>query len=56
MNNFISDFRVFYSGIIGCINSFWSWFMSSIIGEIFIFIILLSLFLFIINLFINFKD
>ena len=56
MQNFVNDFGIFFSAIFNCIKSFWNWFISTTLGEILLFIILISLFLFIINLIVNFKD
>lgn len=56
MENFMNDFTIFFNKIFECIKNLWNWFSSSIIGEIFFFIIIISLFLFILNLIIDFKD
>lgn len=56
MENFMNDFALFFNKIFECIKNLWNWFSNSIIGEIFLFIIIISLFLFILTLIIDFKD
>lgn len=56
MENFLYDFNLFFNKIWSSVQSISEWIFSSIIGEILIFIILISLFIFIISLLINMKD
>lgn len=56
MENFMNDFSVFFSKIFNCLTSLWNWLSSTIIGEILLFIIIISLFFFLLNLIIDFKD
>lgn len=56
MQTFINDFGIFFNKIFECMTSLFNWFTGTVIGEIFIFIIIISLFFFLINLFVDFKD
>lgn len=56
MENFMNDFEVFFSKIFECIKNLWNWLSGTIIGEILLFVIIISLFIFILNLIIDFKD
>lgn len=56
MAKFVSDFGIFFNKIFECIITFWNWFISTVLGEIIIFIVLVSLFFFLVNLIINWKD
>lgn len=56
MQNLLNDFRTFFNVIIGCMSDIYNWLTSTVIGEIIFFIILISLFFFLINLFVDFKD
>lgn len=56
MEIFISDFKIFLSAMIESLKSVFNWFISTTLGEVFIFIILISFFFFLLNLIINFKD
>ena len=56
MENLLNDFKTFFSVILSCMNDIFNWLTSTIIGEILFFTIIISLFFFIINLFIDFKD
>lgn len=56
MTNFMNDFNIFFNMIFKCLKNIFNWFTGTIIGEIFIFVILISLFFFLINLFVDFKD
>lgn len=56
MANLISDFNVFFNSIFNSVSTVFNWFISTPLGEIILFMILISLFLFIINLFVDFKD
>ncbi len=56
MQNFINDFGIFFAGIFNPIKSFWNWLITTTLGEIIVFIILISLFFFLLNQIINFKD
>ncbi len=56
MQELMNDFQVFFSGIFSCLTSLWNWLISTTLGEIILFVVLISIFIFIINLFIDFKD
>lgn len=56
MTQFMNDFQVFFNGIFSCLTTLWNWLTSNIIGEILLFVIIISIFIFILNLFIDFKD
>ena len=56
MANFMNDFNIFFNMIFNCLKKIFDWFTGTISGEIFIFVILISLFFFLINLFVDFKD
>ena len=49
MSNFLNDFNLFFTKM-------WNWLFSTVIGEVILFTILISLFLFIIYLIIDFKN
>lgn len=56
METFVNDFSIFFSKIMSCMTIFWNWLSSTVLGEIIIFILLIALFLFLINLIVNFKN
>lgn len=56
MQNLLNDFKNFFNVILSCMTDVFNWLTSTIIGEIIFFIILISIFFFLINLFVNFKD
>ena len=56
MSNFMNDFNIFFNMIFNCIKNLFNWFTTTIIGEIFIFVIIISLFFFGLNIFVDFKD
>lgn len=56
MNSFLNDFSVFFNKMFDCVVSIWNWLISTTIGEIIIFTIIISFFLFVLNLFVDFKD
>lgn len=56
MKNLVNDFNLFLNMIFGGIKNIYNWFINTEIGEIFIFVIIISLFFFLINLFVDFKD
>ena len=56
MENFMNDFEIFFTKIFSALTSLWNWLTGTIVGEILLFIIIISLFLFLINLIVNFKD
>lgn len=56
MSNFLNDFNLFFTAIFNCLTKMWNWFFSTVIGEVILFTILISLFLFIIYLIIDFKN
>lgn len=56
MENLLNDFKTFFSVILSCMTDIYNWITSTVIGEILFFTILISLFFFLINLFIDFKD
>ena len=56
MQSFVNDFGIFFGAIFNCIKSFWNWFISTTMGEIILYTILISIFFLIVNLIVNFKD
>jgi len=56
MESFANDFMIFFNKLFECVGTFWNWLISTTLGEILMFIIIISLFLFVINLFVDFKD
>ena len=49
MTNLINDFNVFLSFIFESLTSLWNWFTNNLMGEILIFLLLISLFFFLVN-------
>lgn len=56
METFVNDFGIFFNKIFECVIKLFNWFISTTLGEILLFIIIISLFLFILNMFVDFKD
>lgn len=56
MATFLEDFKIFFSTIFDLMVVFWNWLSSTIIGEIIIFTIIISIFIGIIYLIIHMKD
>lgn len=56
MENFLSDFNLFLSFFINGINLIWNWLISTIIGKILIFVLIISIFIYLINKFVELGD
>lgn len=56
MQNFLNDFKIFFDVIFDLTKNIFEWFIATIPGKILLFVIIISLFYFLINLFIDFKD
>lgn len=56
MSGFMNDFNIFFTSILGGVQSVWTWLFSTIIGQIILFTIIIMLFIFVIDLIIGFKD
>lgn len=56
MQTFLSDFSFFMELVFSGITSLWNWLMSTILGEIILFGIIIGIFFIIFNLFIDSKD
>lgn len=56
MASFMSDFSTFFNYILASIQTFWNWLFSTVLGEIILFTILISLFIYIVYLIIDFKN
>lgn len=56
MSGFMNDFNVFFSSILGCMQTLWNWLFSTVFGQIITFTILITLFLVIIYWIIDFKN
>lgn len=56
MQNLLNDFKNFFNVILSCMTDVFNWLTSNVIGEIIFFIILISIFFFLINLLVDFKD
>lgn len=48
MSAFMSNFNIFFTSCLSSLASLWSWFISTILGQIFVFTIIISLFILII--------
>ena len=56
METFMNNFSIFFSKIFESVQNLWNWYISTIIGQVTIFILIITLFYFLINLIIDFKD
>ena len=56
MASFMSDFSTFFNYILAAIQTLWNWLFSTVLGEIILFTVLISLFIYIIYLIIDFKN
>ena len=56
MSNFLSDFGIFLNYMFNTMTSIYNWLTSTVLGEIIIFVVLISIFLFVVHLIIQFKD
>lgn len=56
MENFMSDFNVFLNFFINGINLIWNWLISTILGKIIIFTVIISIFIYIINKLVSIGD
>lgn len=56
MNDFLSDFNVFLTFFINAINLIWNWLLSTIVGKIIIFILIISVFIYLISKFVSIGD
>lgn len=56
MENFMGDFSIFLSFFINGINLIWNWLIGTIIGKIIIFLLIISIFIYIINKFVEIGD
>lgn len=55
MSNLMNDFNTFFTSILSTLQTFFDWFLSTVIGEIILFMALISIFLYLIYLIVNFK-
>lgn len=56
MQQFLSDFSFFMELLFNGVSSLWNWLMSTILGELILFVIIIGIFFIIFNLFIDSKD
>ena len=56
MSNFLNDFNIFLYFIITSMSTIYNWLTSTVLGEIIIFVVLISIFLFVVHLIIEFKN
>ena len=56
MQSYLADFNYFIGLIFDGISTIWNWLTSNILGEILIFMIIISIFFLVLNLFIDSKD
>lgn len=56
MSEFMNDFSIFFSSLLNGIQSLWNWLFSTVLGEVILFTIIISLFLTIIYWIIDFKN
>ncbi len=56
MENFMADFNVFLSFFINGISLIWNWLISTILGKIIIFVVIISIFIYIINKLVSIGD
>ena len=56
MQNFVNDFGLFFTMLFGAIKEFFNWYFSTIIGEITLFILVIGIFFFVVNLIVDLKD
>lgn len=56
MSEFMNDFGIFFNSILTSMQTLWTWLFSTVLGKIILFTIIISLFLFIIYLIIDFKN
>ena len=56
MSNFLNDFNIFLNFIITTMSTIYNWLVSTVLGEIILFVVIISIFLFVIHLIIEFKN
>lgn len=56
METFVNNFQIFFNKLFELTVDFWNWYITTIVGQITIFILLIALFFFLINLIIDWKD
>lgn len=56
MQTFMNEFLLFFETLLSCMGSVWNWLISTTLGEILIFIILISIFIFVIKMLVSLKD
>lgn len=56
MQTFLNDFSVFMDLVFDGISSLWNWLMSTVLGEIILFTIIIGIFFILFNLFVDSKD
>ena len=53
MENFMNNFNVFFNSILSALVSVWNWLISTILGQIFISIVLISFFVWLLYKIVN---
>lgn len=56
MSSFLQDYNTFLSLIINSMQSIYTWLIGTVLGEIILFVVIISIFLFVIYLVIDFKN
>lgn len=56
MSNFLSEFNSFLNIIMSGMGSVWGWLSSTIIGKVMIFVVLITIFVWFIDMIINIGD
>ena len=53
MENFMNNFNIFFNSILNALVSVWNWLISTILGQIFISIVLISFFVWLLYTIVN---
>ena len=46
MSTFVSNFALFFNAFLGAVSDTWTWLISTIIGQVIVFMVIISLFMF----------
>ena len=56
MQSLMNDFNTFFNSMLTCLSNLWSWIMDTVLGEILLFVIIISIFFFIMFLIVDLKN
>ena len=56
MSPFMTEFQTFFSVMMAALGDFWFWFANTIIGRIILFMLIICIFFWVINLIIDLKQ